>query len=389
MDLGAVRVLDLTHLLPGPYATQLLADLGAEVVKIERPDGGDQARHFGTGETDRGHTPLFDVVNRGKRSLALDLKSETGRETFLDLAASADVVVEQFRPGVVDRLGVGYEDVRAVNEDVVYCSLTGYGQTGPDSDRVGHDLNYVGLGGLLDMTRREPDGEPTIPGFPIADMAGGLSAALGIVSALLSRELGEGGAEHLDVAMTDAVLSLSQLIAGPAMAGESQRPGETITTGKYPCYDVYETSDGRYVTLAALEPKFWQAFCEAIDREDLIEAHMAEAERTREHVRSELEAVFAGRTREEWMDRLGDEDVMVGPVKSIEEAFDDPHIQARDLVEDADGMLRRVGFPVGGLDGLDRTEQPAPDLGEHTDEVLGEAGYGDDEIASLRERDVI
>jgi len=393
MDLSAVRILDLTQLLPGPYATQLLRDMGAEVIKVEHPDGGDPGRQFvdrpeanGTGYES---SPLFDVVNRGKRSATLDLKRDRGRAALLDVAEDADVVIEQFRPGVVDRLGVGYDDVRAVNGDVVYCSVTGYGQTGPYSDRAGHDLNYAGAAGLVDTTRRDSGGRPVLPGFPVADMAGGLFAALSVVGALLSRELGDCGGEYLDVGIADAVLSLSQIVAGPAAAGVDQPPVGTVLTGKYPCYDVYECADGRYVTVAALEERFWEALCVAIDRPDLAGAHMADRETTREHVRAELADIFAAHPRETWLDDLADAEVTVGPVKTVAEAFEDPQFRARPVVQEVDGLLRRAAFPVGTSAGVERTEAPAPALGEHTDEVLRGAGYTGERIADLRAAGVI
>jgi crotonobetainyl-CoA:carnitine CoA-transferase CaiB-like acyl-CoA transferase len=387
MDLSALRVLDLTQLLPGPYATQLLRDLGAEVIKVERP-GGEPGRRFGEGETPAG-SALFDVVNRGKRSVTVDLKTDAGREAVLAVAEGVDVVVEQFRPGVVDRLGVGYEDVRARNGDVVYCSMSGYGATGPYRDRAGHDLNYVGTAGLLDMTRPDEGSKPVVPGYPIADMAGGLVAALSIVSALLSRELGDDGGEHIDVAMTDAVLSLSQIVAGPAVAGVDQRPGETVVTGKYPCYGVYECAEGRYVTLAALEPAFWEAFCGTVGRPDLADEHMADDGTTRERVREELRSIFAGRSREEWLEALADVDATVGPVNTVREAFADTAVGAREFVREVDGQLRRAGFPAQGSDGPPRTDAPAPLAGEHTEAVLRESGYGADEVAALESEGVV
>jgi len=380
MRLPDVTVLDLTRLLPGPYATQLLADLGADVVKVERPGTGDYARVMATG----GGPSVFSAVNRGKRSVTLDLKAAGGREACRRLAASADVVVESFRPGVADRLGVGYDAVRERNPGVVYCSLSGFGATGPNRDRAGHDLNYVGMAGLLDMTRAEADGRPAIPGFPVADMAGGLVGALSIVSALLARELGDGTGEHVDVGLTDAVLSLSQAVAPAAFEGADPRGRTTALTGRYPCYDVYETADGEYVTLAALEPEFWRAFCEAVDREDLVGEQYAEDPAVRSALREEVAAVFRERARDEWEAALGDADVMVAPVRSMGEALDSEQVRERGLVvEEPSGP--RVGFPARPSDGLGDHDGSVPDLGEHTEAVLRAHGYDEDAIAALRD----
>ena len=387
MQLDGVRILDLSRLLPGPYATQLLADAGADVVKIEDTDAGDYARILPP-YTDAGVGAIFDAVNRGKRSVAIDLKSDRGREAFLDLAAEADVVFEQFRPGVVERLGVDYEAVRAVNDDVIYCSLSGFGQDGPHADRVGHDLNYVGLAGLLDMTRADEDSKPQIPGYPVGDMAGGLFAAFSTVGALLSRELGNTGGEYVDVAMTDVVASFSQAVAHDALTGGDPRPGQTELTGSLPWYDAYETADGNYVTLAALEPKFWTAFCQAVGREDLADAHMTGDPAERAAVREELEALFAERTRDEWEAQLGDTEAMVAPVRTPAEALDSEAANARDLI-DHSGTVSRVAFPAQSTAEPDGAAGSPPGHGEHTDDVLEAAGYGGDRIAALREDDVI
>jgi len=383
MRLTDVTVLDLTRLLPGPYATQLLADLGAEVLKVERPGTGDYARAMATG----GGPDVFSAVNRGKQSVTLDLKTDAGREALLDLAAAADVVVEGFRPGVVERLGVGPEAVRERNPGVVYCSLSGFGATGPNRDRAGHDLNYVAMTGLLEMTRAEEGGRPAIPGFPVADMAGGLVGAVSILGALLDRELGDGTGETIDVGLADAVLSLSQAVAPAAFDGGDPRGGTTALTGRYPCYDVYETEDGEYVTLAALEPEFWRAFCEAVDRADLAGKQFAGDPAVRETVREAVADVFAGDTREGWEARLGDADVMVAPVRSVAEALDSDQARERVVVDEPAG--ERVGFPARSSDGLGDHDGTVPDLGEHTEAVLREHGFDDGDLAALREADAL
>ncbi|MFB6178358.1 MAG: CaiB/BaiF CoA transferase family protein [Halorientalis sp.] len=387
MRLDGLRVLDLSRLLPGPYATQLLADSGAEVIKIEDTNAGDYARMMPP-YTDDGVGVIFDAINRGKQSVALDLKADAGREAFLRLAETADVVFEQFRPDVVERLGVDYESVRERNEDVVYCSLSGFGQTGPYADRVGHDLNYVGMAGLLDLTRADDDHAPQLLGYQIGDMAGGLFSAFSIVGALLARELGNTGGEYVDVSMTDVVTSFSQSVAAEAFAGDDPRPGETPLTGGAPWYDIYPTADGEYVTLAALEPKFWATFCEAVDREDLIDAHMTQDLAEREALREEIAAIFATRTRDEWEAVLGETEAMVAPIQRLSEILDSEYAEARGLVERG-GATPRVGFPALSSEMPAETGGPIPGHGEHTDAVLEAVGYERTDLEELRERNVI
>lgn len=387
MRLDGVRVLDLSQLLPGPYATQLLADAGADVIKVETADVGDGAR-YSPPQTEDGVGALFDAVNRGKRSVALDLKDEAGHEAFMRLAETADVVFEQFRPGVVDRLGVDYESVRDRNPDIVYCSLTGFGQAGPHEDRVGHDLNYIGMAGLLDMTREDPEMAPQIPGYPVADMAGGLLSAFGIVGALASRELGNTGGEYVDVAMTDVILSFSQAVAYEGLTGGDPRPGATTLSGQLPWYDVYETADGEYLTIAALEPKFWRTFCEAVGREDLVDSHNTDDPAELAAVREELEAIFAGKTRAEWEAELGDVEAMVAPVRTPAEAYDSDHAEARDLVDEST-HTPRVGFPVHSSEPAEGARTGPPGHGADTRDLLAEAGYDEDELDRLAEEDVL
>jgi len=386
MRLDGIRVLDMTRLLPGPYATQLLADAGADVVKIEDTRAGDYAREMPPmRETDDGPVgTIFDAVNRGKRSVALDLKSEEGLAAFHDLASDADAVVESFRPGVVDRLGVGYEDVREVNPGIVYCSLTGYGNEGPEAARVGHDLNYIGRAGLLDMTRDSPEDDPVTPGYQVADLAGGLFTAFSVLGGLLSRELGDGTGEYVDVAMADVVLSFGQAVATEALDGADPRPGRTPLAGAYPWYDSYEAADGRYVTIAALEPGFWEAFCETVDREDLVDAHMTEDDAERAALREELADVFAERTRDEWVETFDGVDGMIDGVYTPAEAVELDSFRERGIVR---GDRPRVGFPARG--DLPDVEETVPGQGEHTAELLREAGYDDGTIQRLREEGVV
>ncbi len=390
MDLSGIKILDMSRLLPGPYGTMLLADLGAEVIKVEDPDTGDYARYQEPKVKDTG--ALFAMVNRNKKSIELDLKSEEGRELFLELAKDADVVFEQFRPGVVDKLGVDYDTVKEVNPEIVYCSLSGYGQTGPYSDRVGHDLNYISLGGLLDMTRSE-DGDPAIPGFPISDMMGGIFSAFCIVNALLDRELGNGGGEYIDVPMLEALMSLSSGCVSwfPLLLDQAPKGRETPLTGQHPCYDIYETKDDRYVTLSALEPKFWENFCEAIDREDLKDKHYAEGDE-KEEVREIISETFKSKTMEEWENILGDKEVMFAPVKNLEEAYQDENIQERELIGsiDFEGQeLEQVGFPAKSSKDINEFRDAPPEKGEHTEEVLKEIGISENEMEELSDKGVI
>lgn len=381
MQLDDITVVDLSRLLPGPYGTQLLADMGAEVIKIEPPEQGDYAREMKP--MVEGTSSVFASINQKKQSVTLDLKSEKGQEIFLSIVEGADVVFEQFRPDVVERLGIGYEDVRQRTPDIVYCSLTGFGQTGPYSDRVGHDLNYVGLAGILDMTRRSDEEAPRIPGVPIADMAGGLAAAFSILGALLARELGNGG-DYIDLSMTDVLLSLSQSVTPLAIVGENPRPGETMLTGRYPCYGVYETADKRYVTLSALEPHFWENFCKAVERADLIEFHRSGDESVRRTLRRELEEVFATKTMAEWEDELGDEEVMIAPVKTPEEALTDAQFRHRAMVEDE--FPPRINF-FAKSERREEQDGRVPELGEHTEDVLRKHGY--ENIQELRTENII
>jgi alpha-methylacyl-CoA racemase len=374
-----VCVLDLSRLLPGPYCSRLLADFGAEVVKVERPGGGDWLRYVPP--LVDGESILFRAINRGKKSLTLNLKSDRGRAILLRLVESADVLLEGFRPGVVGRLGLGYEGLAQANPRLVYCSLTGYGPDGPYRERAGHDLNYIGLAGLLDLTG-PPEGSPVVPGALVADLAGALWAAIGILLALSARER-TGRGQRVDASLLGAALAC---LPGPVahhLGGQPMARGRSDLTGGVVCYQVYKAADGGYVTLAALEPQFWAAFCQAVGREDLLDQQFALAV-SGGPAYEELCALFRARTREEWAEALAGVDACCEPVYNVGEALASAPVRAL-------GMLAEQGLlPPVRLSG--RTvcpPDPAPTLGQHTAELLAELGYNREAVATLRESGVI
>ncbi|MFZ5558982.1 MAG: CaiB/BaiF CoA transferase family protein [Pseudomonadota bacterium] len=385
--LAGVRVLDLTRLLPGPMCTLYLADLGADVVKIEDTGAGDYARGFGVAEGET--SPFFELLNRNKRAMRLDLKQPAGRDVLLRLARDADVLVESFRPGVMARLGVGYEVLAASNPRLVYCAITGFGQDGPYRDRAGHDINYLGYAGALDQIGNA-GGPPAIANIQIADLLGGsLPAAIGILAALLdARATGRG--RLVDVAMTDAVAAhLVFPMIAHRLHGHTRPRGEDVITGAMPYYNTYRTADGRYMAVGAMEPKFWDAMCDALARPDLKPRQAPASAQESAAVKDELARIFASRTQAEWIEVFAGHDCCVTPVRTLEEAMRDPQLSMRGVFRD-DGCGGVDLAPPFKLSGMPfECERPAPAPGEHTDEILRQAGYDDSGIARLRREGVV
>ncbi|HVL64552.1 MAG TPA: CaiB/BaiF CoA-transferase family protein [Actinomycetota bacterium] len=387
--LDGVRVLDLTRLLPGGFATLLLADLGADVVKVEEPQKGDYIRWTPplVGDVAAPHIAL----NRNKRSLTLNLKEPRGRDLLLALAGSFDVLVESFRPGVLDRLGVGRAELAEKNPRLVYCAITGYGQDGPRAAAAGHDADYIGYGGVLGINGPE-DGPPVLPGVQIGDLGGGMSAVIAILAALLRRERTGGGAV-CDISMLDTVVSWLSIHAAEFVATRNPPLREQMhLSGRYPCYRVYPAADG-YLAVGALEPQFWSALCRALERPDFEGDAFATGER-RAEVIGELEALFQTKTRSMWMETLAEVDACVAPVNDFAETFADEQVRARGMVVETElpgvGRWSHVGNPIRVDDPpASLVRRPPPELGEHTAEVLAEVGLGDSEVDELRRAGVV
>ena len=379
MPLTGIRVLDLTRLLPGPFCTLLLADMGADVIKVEEPGSGDYMRW--TPPLVDGQSAMFNAVNRNKRSITLNLKSDAGRDLLLRLVETAHVLVEGNRPGVMDRLRLGWNVIHARNPRLVMCSITGYGQDGPFALRAGHDLNYMAVAGALGLNG-ERDGPPVPLSVQVADIGGGsLFPAVAILGALVEVQRG-GDGRWIDTSMTDGAMSVLTTALAAHSAGERMKRGDHRLSGRYPCYRVYECKGGGFYSVGALEPKFWAALCEAMDRSDLIELHLS----TDAAAHRAVEEVFASRTREQWEEKLDGRDVCCEPVLTLDEVASHPQVVARRLIENHGGGIEvRPVVPVG----KEYQRRDPPRLGEHTGEVLGEVGIDAGQLERLAGEGVI
>jgi crotonobetainyl-CoA:carnitine CoA-transferase CaiB-like acyl-CoA transferase len=376
--LAGVRVLDLTRLLPGPFASLVLADLGAAVDKLEDTGAGDYLRLTPplTGDT----SATFLALNRGKRSLCLDLKKASARDALLRMLPRYDVLFEQFRPGVLDRLGLGHTTLAAANPRLVVCALTGYGQDGPMASRAGHDINYLARAGVLGMQgpTHEP---PQVPGFQLADFGGGLWSVIGILAALHERAR-TGRGKVVDVSMVEASMGFALASFGQLFGGHAPVRGDEPLTGGLALYGAYATRDGKYVTLGALEPKFWQAFCAGVGLEPDLNALLPGPHQAA--IKEKLRDVFASRTRVEWEAFAREHDCCLEPVLEPGELRDDAQLRARGVFFEMDTPWGRIAQLRTPLAPRDAAYAPPPRRGEHTDAILREAGLDDETIAAMR-----
>lgn len=390
--LSGIKVLDLTKLAPGPFCTMILGDLGADIIKIEEPGPptGRRAQQAGAAGTQGPVTSFsgspYNALNRNKKSIGLNLKSGPGKEIYYRLAQRADIVVEEYRPGVAKRLGIDYETLSARNPRLIYCAITGFGQDGPFRNLVGHDLNYIATAGVLSLLGR-PGQPPTIPHNLIADYAGGgMHGAIGILAALAARHQ-TGRGQYVDISMMDGAVSLLvQSLSTFYATGQVPQRGETMLDGGIPHYNVYLTADNKYITIGSLEPWFFANLCRALECEQFIPHEFDSSKR--EEIHRFFTEKFKTKTRDEWFDLLTKTDICVGRMLTLDEVDQDPQVRARKMVVELDGpggeKIRQVGISVKLSETPGAIRSLAPALGQHTDEVLGDLGYEKEQIERWR-----
>ena len=376
--LDGITVIDLSRLLPGPYCSMILADHGARVIAVE------DKRFLADGL-------FFNLINRNKEHMSLNLKTEKGLEIFYRLIEKADVLLEGFRPGVVDRLGVGYESVKQANPEIIYCSITGYGQNGPFRDRVGHDVNYLSYAGVLDLIG-EKDHPPAIPGVQIADIAGGgMNAAIGILLALLARG-NTGKGQYIDISMTDGMVGfLPAALFFRQLTGEEPRRADGLLSHRYACYNTYETADGRYLSIGAVENRFWKQLCDTLEIGEY--GPLQYDDQRREEILQYMRTTFKQKTLDEWDAILADLDICWGRIQATEEVLEDPLFLERETVVEIEGKDGNISKTLGVTVKLSETpgtiHTPPVDFGESTAAILKEFGYSPEEIKELAKNEVI
>lgn len=387
--LAGVRVLDLTRLFPGSFTSLLLADYGAEVIMVEDPAGGETGRK--SPPFIHGLSARHLMLNRNKKSITLNLRIKQGQELLLKLVETADVLVENFRPGFMDKLGIGYADLKEANPKLIYCAITGYGQTGPARNRPGHDINYISEAGILGLTASQGGSLP-LPGVQMADLGGGsLMAVIGILLAInAQRQTAQG--QYIDIAMADGIMSWLPLVAAEYLTGGiAPVAGEHQYTGSLACYNTYRTKDNRFLAVGALELKFWTSLCRRLGLEEFIPAQKDLSQQ--EKIKASLGEKFSSRTLDEWMAEFANEDACLTPVRTIDEALTDPQASDRQMVFQVEhpvaGRIKQLGFPIK-LSGTPAAYRlGAPLLGEHNEEVYLKIGINTSYLEVLRQEGVI
>ncbi|MGB9022575.1 MAG: CaiB/BaiF CoA-transferase family protein [Candidatus Bathyarchaeia archaeon] len=381
--LDGLRVLDLSRLMPGPLCTMILGDLGADVIKVEQPEIGDYAR---SAPPLLGNTgSAFLMLNRNKRSITLNLKKAEGQEILRKLAAKADVFVESYRPGVAERLGVGYQAISQVNERIIYCSISGFGQSGPYRDLVGHDLTYTAYSGAIGATGSR-GGPPVIPAIQVSDIQAAMYATIAITAALYRREKA-GKGEFIDISLMDAAVASMIMPMSFHLAGESTERGSSFLSGGAHFYNIYETADRKYVAIAPLEPKFWIELCSVLRLEKYQDKQLtSEAEANR--IREDLAGIFRQKTRDEWVKILNEREIPCAPIYDVREVLADPHVTSRKMIfemeTEAFGRLNQLATPIRVSHSPLTARSPPPRLGEHTLQILQELGYSMSDVERLK-----
>ncbi len=391
MPLSDLKIIDLSRLLPGPFCTMLLADFGAQVIKIEEPKKGDYIRWWPP--LLKGVSGFHIVLNRNKKSVSLNLKSEEGQEIFRRLVKSADVLVEGFRPGTMEKLNLGYHELSRLNPRLIYCSITGYGQTGTMRNKAGHDINYLAVSGVLSYSGTKAT-IPTVPGVQIADIGGGaLPAAFAIMMALYVREK-TGRGDYIDISMTDISVMWNCLRWGKLIAdGIIPEPGDDMLNHGFACYNVYKTKDGRYMALGALEPQFWKNLCDTVGRSDLNSPDYFVPGEHQKKLKEELAAIFSSKTQKEWIDIFSKVDCCCEPVQTLDEVIKNENFISKGLVvkmnHDSWGSYFQLGNAFRFKNIKPAIRFHAPELGQHTQEVLHELGYSHSYMEELKNKEVI
>jgi len=376
-----IRILDLSMYLPGLYCSLLLGDLGAEVIHVSAPTER-------VDKTAQIQMPLN--LNRNKKSIILDLKTLEGKEILRRLLIRSDILIEHFRPATSEKLGVSYSETKEINPRLIHCSITGYGQDGPYRDRVGHDINYLALSGILGLTG-EKEGPPIVPGVPIADLTSAMFGSLSILAALLYREK-TGKGQFIDVAMFDGMVSWLTFLAASHFAGGAIHRGELLLAGYWPWYNVYKTKDGEYLSIGAMEKKFWDNLCQKLDHPEW-KPHQYDKER-RQEIHSELERIFLSKTQDEWIAFWGNQEICCEPVLSLNEVFLHPQVVHRQMIQECfhpvlKKMVKQLGIPMKFGEAPVQVKSPGPLPGQNTEEILKELNLSEEEINLLKSKQVI